>query len=1136
MTTLFGVPLEQIMVVLLVICVSVTGMLVFLALRHRMLLALALRNIPRRRAQTLLIVVGLGLSTAIVSSSFSTGDTMTYTARSLIADTLGRVDEVIVSLSLGRDRRLGPDGLSGLTTGYFSQSDYDRLRPGLLAIPGVAGVTPAISESVSLVDASSQQSKSQVTLIGLPVDYDLAFRRLVRLDDRVATLAELGPDELYLNREGADSLDAAAGDEIQLYIGSQPIKRHLKAVLHNGGPGGAQPVALMPLPQLQQLRDRVGQVNQVYVANLGDELSGDRWSASVISGIRQLLIDDKTAHDVRDLVLRPSVRASIDASVAKLRDTDRPIVAEFLAEATASTDSAVTPRFKSLLGDPMLLRQLGQLAFRMSDRDAGNELFRLLRSSSSMSVSDVKHQGLIGADQVGAVMTSLFVGLGLFSIASGMLLIFLIFVMLAAERRTEMGMARAIGTQRAHLVEMFLFEGACYDLGAALAGMLVGLGVGYAIVAILSALLTTVDVRVHFHVERQSLVVAFCTGLVLTFITVGASAWRVSRLNIVAAIRNLPDTAKQRGGTAMKLRELRRFAANRQEEGRLVVSIPRLVLRLLSLLAVALFSVAFSGPLLAILGGALALVSRNSSVLLPVRALGTSLFIVGLALSIRLLLRLCRLPASIVDRLCFTAAGLGLLGYWASPFNLLRAMRPRDLQAGVELYFLAGIAMVAGAVWAVVYNADALVLPLTSLLGRIFPITAVLRTAAAYALRQRFRTGMALAMFALVIFTMVVASVLSTASNEAYGNLSVMQGGFDIRGDTQTDRPILDIRPLLATASGVKESDLAAVGGVALMPGVAIETTAADAVWHTISLNAVDDGFLAGSRFHLTARARGYRDDAAVWQAMRTTPGLAVVDGLSITSAPGDLIARRSFALSRVFRGQTSMAPATVWVRNQNSGTPVKLTVIGVLDPRTSFGSGITSSSATFGTGMKVPASSTFYFRVAPGKKVDQVSKGLGLSFVEYGLQTQVLADQLRKTEGVRLLLNQLIQGYMGLGLVVGVAALGVISTRAVVERRQHIGMLRALGFQRRMIQVSFLLEAAFVAFGGVALGIALGLQLAHSLTNYIGRDHPEIIFTVPWLQLLTISTIACGASLVATWFPARRASRVLPAEALRYE
>ena len=53
----------------------------------------------------------------------------------------------------------------------------------------------------------------------------------------------------------------------------------------------------------------------------------------------------------------------------------------------------------------------------------------------------------------------MFTTFGSFSIAAGILLIFLIFVMLAAERRSELGIARAVGTRRSHLVQTFLFEG-----------------------------------------------------------------------------------------------------------------------------------------------------------------------------------------------------------------------------------------------------------------------------------------------------------------------------------------------------------------------------------------------------------------------------------------------------------------------------------------------------------------------------------------------------------------------------------------------------------------------------------------------------------------------------------------------------
>ena len=69
-----------------------------------------------------------------------------------------------------------------------------------------------------------------------------------------------------------------------------------------------------------------------------------------------------------------------------------------------------------------------------------------------------------GRGRGGRAFVAFFTTFGTFAIAAGVLLIFLVFVMLAAERRGELGIARAVGTRRGHLVQMFTFEGAAYDL------------------------------------------------------------------------------------------------------------------------------------------------------------------------------------------------------------------------------------------------------------------------------------------------------------------------------------------------------------------------------------------------------------------------------------------------------------------------------------------------------------------------------------------------------------------------------------------------------------------------------------------------------------------------------------------------
>jgi len=119
---------------------------------------------------------------------------------------------------------------------------------------------------------------------------------------------------------------------------------------------------------------------------------------------------------------------------------------------------------------------------------------------------------------------------------------------------------------------------------------------------------------------------------------------------------------------------------------------------------------------------------------------------------------------------------------------------------------------------------------------------------------------------------------------------------------------------------------------------------------------------------------------------------------------------------------------------------------------------------------------------------------------------------------------------------VVGVAALGVISTRAVVERRQQIGMLRALGFQRQMVSWIFLIESSFVALLGIGLGIGLALIPASQMVSDMAVDIPGLTFQVPWTEIAIVFGLAYAMTLLTTWLPAVQAAQVTPAEALRYE
>jgi putative ABC transport system permease protein len=122
------------------------------------------------------------------------------------------------------------------------------------------------------------------------------------------------------------------------------------------------------------------------------------------------------------------------------------------------------------------------------------------------------------------------------------------------------------------------------------------------------------------------------------------------------------------------------------------------------------------------------------------------------------------------------------------------------------------------------------------------------------------------------------------------------------------------------------------------------------------------------------------------------------------------------------------------------------------------------------------------------------------------------------------------------MALLVGIAALGVISTRSVYERRQQVGMLRALGYQRSMVGLSFMIESSFVSITGLLIGAITGVVLGDNLVTAFFPQIGESAVTIPWLQIGLVVLGAYAFSLLTTIAPAWQAARIYPADALRYE
>ncbi|MES4791962.1 MAG: hypothetical protein C4321_02300, partial [Chloroflexota bacterium] len=110
--------------------------------------------------------------------------------------------------------------------------------------------------------------------------------------------------------------------------------------------------------------------------------------------------------------------------------------------------------------------------------------------------------------------------------------------------KPEIGMARAVGAKRRQIVESFLAEGMGYDLGSAVVGLFAGMAVTVAMVRIIEYFggeSLGLDLTVSF--TPHSMVTAFSLGIIATFLVILMASWRASRINITAAIRDLPETS-----------------------------------------------------------------------------------------------------------------------------------------------------------------------------------------------------------------------------------------------------------------------------------------------------------------------------------------------------------------------------------------------------------------------------------------------------------------------------------------------------------------------------------------------------------------------------------------------------------------
>lgn len=683
------------------------------------------------------------------------------------------------------------------------------------------------------------------------------------------------------------------------------------------------------------------------------------------------------------------------------------------------------------------------------------------------NVDPIKANRLDSAERNGSQLRSIFSGIGGFSVISGILLLVNLVIMLAEERKVEFGILRAVGFKRAHLLRSFGLEGSLYSLAAALLGATVSVGVGALVIEGTQKIFAEPNstFRIDLFVHARTLLLAAGLGYAISVVTVWLASARVSRLNIISSIRDLPE--------------------------------PRRASRHLGRISIAGLGV--------VAGSVASVVGVSSQSQLPLMA--------GIPVA-----AFCAIAA--VSQMNFAshrpvrvASVVGPIAAIAWTLGVFSLFRTEMEHAGIGVFVVMGLLLVTAAVIIAVAFA-----PLwghaAAARGGSFALSC--RLGFAYPLARSVRTGLILAMFSLVIFTMVfMASLASTIDGQAASAANELDAGYDILVDSNVSNPVsqtdLESRPGVAAATTFTQS------GPLFTNRYQEEATR----W---LVSGFDEGMLRFRAPVLSKRLDRFTDDRAVFEALLADPRYIVVDDQFLLRGGGPK--------------SDGPEPGDRVEMINPAGDRRTLIVAGVLKTDAIFQGSLWPKAAAQEFMAPAVSETRAFVAVEPGATstaVEDLARELEAATVTQGTEvstfTRLVADELGRTTSFM----RLLEVYLAFGLLIGIAGLGVVMVRAARERRHEIGTLRAMGFPGRVVSRAFLIEAFFISAGGVVIGTSLALVTAYQVVvNSSAFSLAAGSFTVAPLPLIAIAVVPVLFALLAAGQPARAVGRIRPAVALR--
>tara|TARA_B100000902_G_scaffold150471_1_gene147016 strand:+ start:206 stop:4762 length:4557 start_codon:yes stop_codon:yes gene_type:complete len=717
--------------------------------------------------------------------------------------------------------------------------------------------------------------------------------------------------------------------------------------------------------------------------------------------------------------------------------------------------------------------------------------------SSSASLTPIKEEAILSIDGAGASFSALFLIFGVFIVTAGLLLIVNLWIMSADDRSQEWGLLRSIGASSQDIEWLLRIEGAVLATPACIVGSFLGLILAALLMGGLGAFFqATFGVGFSFYWTSKSLFVGASIGFLVSVITLRATSFFLSRRNLISSIRGLSNVNSSFGFWILL--------------SSIFFAVVAFVLSLMSFF-IGDFSPGL-GHSLWVSGGSLFLLS----LLAPLSAL-ISRFLPARSRFFGILMS--RIDASRNWASSIVGISVILFGLIDDPIRSQYEVSDTSL-------IVSGVFMLLGGVLILSTSGPIFIRRLLAIIGRSKPnFSAIFSLSIAHPQSRPVRSAVSMGMYSLVIFALIALSGYSTMFGNYVSDIGENSSGeYDIliTGSGQE----LDVSPLLAWG----ENDLQRNGidslvvmqiGLCIISGDKMNATYA-------SLRDIPKSFIESGALPLSEWDQSLGNNPVeIWEAVFADPNLAIVDasiGLETYSILGAL----------PLEGGGASAGTSLGVRDPNRPLlQSNLRVAGVLTEDASLLlSGVFVSSVTFSS-MVESSNNMAWVDVSEDVNLGDVASNLQLEFGADGASVLVVDELFDQISLILVSLLGLLRVFLALGLFIGVTGLAVVTARSINERSQQIGVMRAIGMQRREIIATILLEVGWISGLGIINGLIAGIIFYRLLFNAYIMGYGGS-FVIPWLEFISIILFSIFMTLVAVLVPVKKGASISPSAAMR--